>query len=439
MMFPSEEEQAPPASLRYAFDQRYRAQVRYLFERSPFYRRKLETAGFRQAEAVGGLDRLHMLPFTDKDELRESQSLHPPFGDFLAADLGAIRRIYSSSGTTGIPCYIAVTANDFDWWTTMSARSYSAAGIRSTDTVVTPMNAGPFVGGAALDSLFKIGATTVPVGSGNTERLVRALQYLKANALLGTPSYVSHLADWCRERNINTQLLGLQRILVSGEPGGSDPQFRAMAKSIFNASVCETLGLSDINPGLWGECREQAGMHFCGHGYVHFELIDPDTNEVLPLTDNAEGELVYTSISREAMPMLRFKSRDRVIMNAQPCSCGRTSIRMRCVGRTDDLLIVRGVNVFPTAVREIVGRFAPETTEYIQIRPTAKGPKQIPPLPIRVEVSSLATLSNDTLVRKLEDALRSALLVKVRVELVPPGTLPRSEYKSKLVDYTEAK
>ena len=437
-MFPSEVEKADPDSMISAFEDRYREQIRYLFERSAFYRRKLRAAGYASAEDVGGFGDLESIPLTDKEELRESQALHPPYGDFLAADPSAIRRVYSSSGTTGVPCYIAVTADDLDSWTTMSARSYSAAGIRPSDTVVTPMNAGPFVGGAALDSLFKIGATTVPVGSGNTERLVRAIQLLKANALLATPSYVSHLASWCKEREIVTQTLGLARILVSGEPGGSDRNFRAMVRSTFGASICETLGLRDINPGLWGEWGEQEGMHFCGHGFVHFELIDPDTGKVLPPTDNAEGELVYTSLSRQAMPLLRFRSRDRVIINARPCSCGRTSIRMKCIGRTDDLLIVRGVNVFPTAVREVIGQFVPETTEYIQIRPKAKGTRQLPPLPVRVEVASAAALSNETLSKRLEEAIRSALLVTTSVELVPPGALPRSEYKSKLVDYGDA-
>ena len=237
-------------------------------------------------------------------------------------------------------------------------------------------NSGPFVAGAVLDAWQRIGATVIPVGSGNTERLVKAFQILGAEALGCTPSYALYLADWCRERGIEPRELGVRTFSVAGEPGGGEDATRHAIEEAFGATVREAMGIADVSPSLWGECEEQAGMHFSGDRYIHVELIDPECGAPLPFDDGAEGELVYTSLIREAMPVLRFRSRDRVVVNAKPCSCGRGGIRVRCIGRTDDLLIVRGVNLFPTAVREVVAEFRPRVGGPMLIRPAHTGVRQ---------------------------------------------------------------
>jgi phenylacetate-CoA ligase len=193
------------------------------------------------------------------------------------------------------------------------------------------------------------------------------------------------------------------------------------------------MGIGDIGVSLWGECEHQTGMHLGAHGFVHPELIDAETERALPLEDGATGELVLTHLCHRAAPLLRFRTRDHVEVRTSPCPCGRTGPRIRCLGRTDDMLIVRGVNVFPSAVRDVVGGFAPEVSGNILVRPQADGVKQEPPLHVSVELGPDAT-ADVALAESIRERLRSVLIVQTRVELVPWGTLQRSEYKSKLVE-----
>ena len=302
------------------------------------------------------------MPLTEKDELRASRSEADPIGTHLAAPMDDLARIYSTSGTTGTPSYIPLTASDVENWVRTSARSYAASGVKKGQRIVTTYNAGPFVAGAALDSFARVGLCHIPVGTGNTERLMAAVTRLKPQALVCTPSYALHLAEWAKQRDIDLPNSTVERILVAGEPGGGEPAMRAKLEQAWGARVTEAMGIGDIGPSLWGECEEQAGMHFCARGFVHIELIDPATGDAVPMTDGATGEMVYTHLSHQGAPMLRFRSRDHVVIHTSACRCGRTSPRVRCIGRTDDMLIVRGVNVFPSAIREVVNEFAPAVT-----------------------------------------------------------------------------
>jgi phenylacetate-CoA ligase len=298
---------------------------------------------------------------------------------------------------------------------------------------VSTYNAGPFVAGAALASLDRIGVCHIPIGTGHTERLLLAIELLRPEAAVLTPSYASHIVEVAHERGIDLAGSSVERVLVAGEPGGGEPALRAKLEEGWGARVTEAMGIGDIGISLWGECEEQDGMHLGARGFVHPELVDPGTGEKLPLEDGASGELVLTHLRHQAAPLLRFRTRDHVDVRMSRCSCGRTGPRVRCVGRTDDMLIVRGVNVFPTAVREVVGAFAPRVSGHIRVRPQASGVKQEPPLPVAVELAR-GVEPEPELADAIRERLRAVLVVQTRVELVPWGTLERSEYKARLVE-----
>jgi len=415
-------------------DASYRAQLEYLFERSAFYRQKLSGAGFAAAKSAGGLTEISALPLTDKQELRATCTPENPIGAHLCATPSEIVRIYSTSGTTGTPSFIPLTASDLENWVTASARSYTASGIAAGQRVVTTYNAGPFVAGAALAAFDRVGVCHIPVGTGNTERLVRTIELLGPEAAVLTPSYAAHLVEWAAERDVDLRGSSVARVLVAGEPGGGEPAFRAMLEEGWGARVTEAMGIGDIGVSLWGECEEQDGMHLGARGFVHAELIDPKTGEPVELEDGATGELVLTHLRHRAAPLLRFRTRDHVALQVSPCPCGRTAPRVRCLGRTDDMLIVRGVNVFPSAVREVVSAFAPDVSGHILVRPQAAGVKQEPPLPVTVELAR-GVEAGDSLAEAIRERLRNVLVVQTRVELVPWGSLRRSDYKSKLVEH----
>jgi phenylacetate-CoA ligase len=434
MMLASEIESRPWEEQLAIDDESYRRQLAYLLERSAFYCDKLAAAGVGSAAEAGGLAGIARLPFTEKPELRATCTRENPIGAHLCAPPEDLVRIYSTSGTTGTPSYIPLTAQDLDNWIMGSARSYAASGIAAGQRIVSTYNAGPFAAGAALASFERIGLCHIPVGTGNSERLVRAIELLRPEAAVLTPSYAAYLVEWAAERDVDLRASSVERVLVAGEPGGGEPAFRAALEAGWGAKVTEAMGIGDIGVSLWGECEAQDGMHLGARGFVHPELIDPGTGAALAMDDGASGELVLTHLQHRAAPLLRFRTRDHVEVRTRPCPCGRTGPRLRCIGRTDDMLIVRGVNVFPAAVREVVSAFAPAVSGHILVRPRAPGVKQEPPLPVSVELAQGAT-ADPALAEAIRERLRSALVVQARVELAPWGSLQRSEYKSKLVEH----
>ena len=406
-------------------DARFRGQLAYLCERSPFYGERL--AGHGEV----GLADIAELPLTEKDELRATVTAENPFGAHLCVEPGAIARIYSTSGTTGTPTYIPLTAGDLESWITGSARSYAASGIRAGQGIVSTYNAGPFVAGAALASFDRLGLTHIPVGTGNTERLLLAIELLRPDAVVLTPSYAAFLVEAAADRDLDLRASSVRRVLVAGEPGGGEPALRTQLEHGWGAKVTEAMGIGDIGVSLWGECEEQDGMHLGARGFVHAELIDPQ-GAAIEMADGAAGELVLTHLRHRAAPLLRFRTRDHVVVRTTPCPCGRTGPRIRCIGRTDDMLIVRGVNVFPSAIRGVVVEFVPRVSGHVVVKPAAAGVKQEPPLPVEVELAR-GVPSDDALAAAIRERLRDVLVVQTRVELVPWGSLQRSEYKSKLI------
>jgi phenylacetate-CoA ligase len=428
-----------PVDEQFALDRAtYERQIRYLLEHSAFYQEKLGAAGYDTPEKVGSLDELAQLPFTEKDELRRTQAHTPPFGAHLACEPEQLQRVFSTSGTTGVPCYLGLTARDLEMYATNVARGYTAAGFRRGQRLAVGFNAGPFVAGAVYYGFDKMGCTVIPVGTGNTERLVTAIQKLNATGISCTPSYGLYLIDWCQQHGMDTSTLGLTNMITAGEPGGGDPLIRGRIEEAFGCQVRESMGIGDISLSVWAEDDAGEGMNFMARGFVHVELIDPATGRPIAWEDGAQGELVYTALQREAMPLLRFRSRDHVVVNLKPNPTGRTGPRIRCIGRTDDMLIVRGVNLFPSAIRSLLKDFTPDVSGMLQVRPTARGVLQSPPLPVTVELGEHAAPDRKALEQRISAEIRSRLLVSTDVTLVDYGTLPRETYKSKLIDYSDA-
>jgi phenylacetate-CoA ligase len=414
-------------------DRSYRAQLDYLLERSAFYRDKLAAAGLGSHVLRDGLAGIARVPLTDKRELRETATAENPIGSHLCVDPTEIVRIYSTSGTTGRPTHIPLTASDLDNWVAGSSRSYAASGVEAGQRIVSTYDAGPFAAGAALASFERIGLTHIPLGTGNTERLLRAIEQLRPDAAVLTPSYAAYLVEAAAERGFDLRGSSVARVLVAGEPGGGEPAFRAHVEEGWGARLTEAMGIGDIGVSLWGECEQQDGMHLGARGLVHAELIDPESGGSLELADGASGELVLTHLRHRAAPLLRFRTRDHVRVRTASCPCGRTGPRIRCLGRTDDMLIIRGVNVFPSAIREVVGEFAPRVSGQIMVRPRELGVRQEPPLPVAVELAR-GTEPGDELAEAIGERLREVLVVGTSIELVPWASLQRSQYKSKLVE-----
>jgi phenylacetate-CoA ligase len=423
-------ETMPAEELRSMQGAKLNAQLRRLAEQSPFYARKWAEAAF-DPERVWSVDDLRDAPFTEKQELRESQVAAPPLGEHAAAPLRDVIRVHSSSGTTGRPSYVGITRADRDRWTEVISRVYWCEGVRPRDVLIHGFGLGFFVGGLPLkDGIENIGATFVPIGTGASDRLISAVRHLGGTILTCTPSYAGYLAEFIRERaGSDPRELGLRRILLGAEPGGAVPAVRQRIADTYGAFVTEGLGNADVLPVYAGTCDALDGNHFVAPDQLALELIDPESGAVLPWEDGAEGELVATHLERDCVPLIRFRTRDRVRVRTSPCSCGRTGPRLTCVGRTDDMLIVAGVNVWPSAISDVVMQLHPRTTGAMQVLLAAPPPKVEPPLRLQVEHGPGVTALEE-LKAELEGLLREKLIVRAEVELVAPGALPRFEMKA---------
>jgi phenylacetate-CoA ligase len=422
-----------PEELRPIQEEKFSKQMDYVWKTSAFYQKKFKEQGIERGD-IKSLEDLPGLPFTEKDELRKSQEEHPPLGFHCAVPMKKIIRIHSSSGTTGIPTFVGITRHDHKVWTEITARSLFSKSVRKTDVLIHAVGLTFFVGGLPVkDATEYIGATFVPIGTGASDRVVMTAKRLQANAIHCTPSYALYLSDYVRKKqNMEPSKLGFKKLVVGAEPGGGVPAIKQRLQEDFQALVSEGMGNSDAAPIIFGECPAQQGMHFCAQEHIFCELIDPTSGKVIEMRDGAEGELVYTLLDRECCPVVRFRTRDRIVLFTDPCECGRTSFRIRCIGRTDDMLILLGVNVFPSAVKDVITSFRPRTTGDMLILLDKPGPSVEPPLKIQAEYTQ-GQQNLNALKTELEEALRDKLVFRADVELLPEGTLPRFEMKAKLI------
>jgi len=430
-------EETPWSQVSAMQEEKLLRQLDYLLQNSPFYQRKFAEAGLTRNDIKSVRD-LEKVPFTAKAEIRESLREAPPLGLHVAAPMSEIIQIQSSSGTTGTPTYVAATKHDLHVWCEMGARVFFANGFRPGDVCLHAyaMSRG-FVGGLVnVQILQYMGVCEIPIGAeAGTERLLRTARDLSPIAMCSTPSLVTYLGERAEAvLGIPAAELSIQKISVGGEPGGGIPHVRARMEQLWDADVRDMMGGADFGSTYWAECEYKDGMHHCAQEFLLVEIIDPATGESLPIQEGTEGELVYTAIDREASPLLRYRMGDRVVVVAMGCPCGRTGYKIKCLGRTDDMLIYRGVNVFPSAVKDVITSMIPRTTGLMKIVVDFPGHATDQPLKIKVEYgTSVRPQELPQLKRALESRLKELLNFRADVQLIPPDTLEKPGSKKEVL------
>jgi phenylacetate-CoA ligase len=393
-----------------------RAQLRYMERSSPFWRERV-------AGRAG--DELADLPLTTKAELRADQAAHPPFGSRLCAPREALVRLHVTSGTTGEPVAIGFTRPDHAANSAIGGAAFRIAGVRPDHTIAHCLNYALYAGGVADHmALEDTGATVVPVGIGQSRRLLELIPALGIDAIFGTLSFPAHLAARAREAGIEPRALGVRHLVTAGEPGAGLGAIRREIEAAWGATVADTFGMSDVWSTMAGECGAGEGLHVTTAGHAVVELVDPDSGAPVAMEDGATGELVWTHLRREASPLLRYRSGDLATVWTSRCACGRATPRIRIDGRTDDMLRVQAVNVHPGAIGAVLEGVAGAGRHAV----VADGDPIAPPLRVYVECENGAP-APDAIAAELHARLRA----RFAVVALAPGTLPVAEHKTRTV------
>ncbi|ADY54553.1 phenylacetate-CoA ligase [Syntrophobotulus glycolicus DSM 8271] len=426
LIWDQEHECMPRPKLNELQLERLKWTVNRVYSHVPHYRKKFDELGIKP-ESIKSLKDLARLPFTTKNDLRDNY----PFGLFTVPARDLIR-IHASSGTTGRPVVAGYTANDLNTWTELTARMVTLAGVTKDDVAQIAFNYGLFTGGFGLHyGLERVGALVIPASGGNTERQLMLMQDFGTTTLIATPSYALYIAEVAEQSGIDIASLKLKTGLFGSEPWTEE--MRKEIESRLHLVATDNYGLSEVmGPGVAGECLSHAGHHIAEDHFI-VETINPDTGEILE--PGEEGELVFTSLTKEAFPVIRFRTKDISCIDQEPCSCGRTTARMRKVtGRTDDMLIIRGVNVFPSQIESILMPIEGIGPHYL-INVSRKN--YLDELEVVVELTSPDLLEPYSRLEEFEDFIRqklySVLSLHARIRIVQPGTLERTTGKSKRV------
>ena len=422
-------EGAPLDEVRRIQEERLRAQMAYLKKNSTFHQEKFAEAGV-DFDDIRTIEDLQKLPYTYKTEIRESLAAERPFGKHRAAPMSEIIQMQASSGTTGSPSYVALTESDAEMWHEMTARCFFTAGMRPGDVVLHAFAlAKGFVGGIPItQGVQYMGGIDIPIGAdGGAERLLRACADTRPRCVVGAPNFVLHLAEKAPELlGCKASELGVEQVIVGGEPGGGIPAIRAKIEAAWGAKCNEMLGGTDLGVTYWSECHEQSGMHMVNMDYIISELLDPESGKIIPWEKGARGELIYTALNRQASPVVRFRSGDFIEVTDTECSCGRTGPKIRCTGRTDDMLIVRGANVFPSAINSVITEMVPETNGVMRIVADFEGHTTQGALKLIVERGPDRDPADDNALKALiEKRLRESLVFKADVDVVAPNTFEK--------------
>jgi len=391
-----------------------------IFDRNRFYSRKLGAAGLKKPEQLRTLEDLRRLPFTTKQELAADQLSNRPYGTNLTFPVAAYTKIHQTSGTTGEPLRCLDTDDSWRWWTECWASMYRAVGVTAMDRIFFAFSFGPFIGfWSGYDGARLIGALTFPGGGMSSVQRARAIAVNDISVLVCTPTYALHLAEVADQEGIDLAASNVRVTIHAGEPGASIPSTKARIEKAWGARCYDHVGATEV--GAWGfECMEQSGVHV-NEGEFIAEVIDPVTGEPAP-----EGELVITNLGRLGMPVIRYRTGDRVKLVAEPCQCGRTYARFAggVIGRVDDVLIVRGVNVYPSAIENLI-RQVPEVGEFgVEVFRI----EEMDQLDIRIEVPSG---NEDAVAGEVAKEIHAALGIRAQVQPVPVGTLPRFDLKAR--------
>ncbi len=423
--FQPEVECADRESLRALQSQRLREMIKRCYEKVPFYRKKLDEAGIKP-EDIKSVDDIKRLPFTTKNDLRDNY----PYGLF-AVPREELIRIHASSGTTGNPTVVGYTRHDVDVWADGAARALAAAGCTTSDFVHVSYGYGLFTGGLGLHyGAEKLGAAVIPVSSGNTQRQVQILKDFGSNFLCCTPSYAAYIGETCRDMGVDTKEIALRGGIFGAEAWSEG--MRENIEKLLNINAYDIYGLSEIaGPGVSYECPEKNGLHVC-EDYFYPEIINPETGEVLP--DGEYGELVFTCIGKEALPLIRYRTRDICALNHEKCACGRTLVRMaKPRGRTDDMLVIRGVNVFPSQIEFVLTGMGLEPN-YVLVVDRAHN---LDTLEVKVEMTpemfSDSVKNIEAVERRMAAKLHTVLNISAKVTLVEPKSIARSEGKAQRI------
>ncbi|HIZ03792.1 MAG TPA: phenylacetate--CoA ligase [Candidatus Borkfalkia avistercoris] len=424
-MFSPEIETMPRVKIREMQLERLKHIVRYAYENVPMYKERFDKIGLKP-EHIKTLKDIEKIPYTTKDDLRDNY----PF-KLLAVPMKKIIRVHASSGTTGKPITCGYTRADLDNWSTCIARILTMAGATDEDIFHVAFGYGLFTGGFGLHyGIEKLGATVVPVSSGNTERQIMLLKDFGATALIATPSYAMYLAETAKKMDVLKDLK--LRLVCMGAEASTAEMHEALYR-ILGAFPTENYGLTEVGgPGVSGECREKAGMHINEDMYYP-EIVNIEENRALP--EGEQGELVLTTLTKEGMPILRYRTKDITSLTYEPCKCGRTTARMaRVVGRTDDMLIIRGVNVFPSQIESVLMAM-PELGKTYEI--IVDRVNYMDTIEVHVEVEDANLLTDysklEELVAKIKHKLRVVVQLDVKVKLVEPFSIKRAEGKVKRV------
>ncbi|MGI9953418.1 phenylacetate--CoA ligase [Moorellaceae bacterium AZ2] len=416
----------PRAEMRALQLERLKALVQYVYERVPFYRQALDERGLRPSD-IRTLDDVRLLPMTTKEDFRRNY----PFGLF-AVPLKEVVRLHASSGTTGKPVVVGYTRRDMETWTEVVARMVTCAGVTKGDVAQVVFSYGLFTGGFGLHyGLERVGATVVPAAAGNSKRHIMLMQDFGTTVLVGTPSYVLHLAEVAEEEGVDPRSLSIRLGLFGGEASS-----REMLREIerrWGMLATDNYGLSEVmGPGVSGECQYQDGQHIAEDHFL-VEILDPTTGE--PCPPGVPGEVVITTLTKEAVPVLRYRTRDISSINYEPCRCGRTTARLAKIqGRTDDMLIIRGINVFPSQVESVLMEIEGVAPHY-QLVVSRRG--FLDELEVRVEVDERFFTDRfrelEELEEKVAERLYTVLQLKAQIRLVEPHSIARSEGKAQRV------
>ncbi len=412
--------------IRHIQSDRLRETVERVYFNVPYYRNKMQEAGLGP-ESIRSIDDIAKLPYTTKQDLRDNY----PFGLF-AVPMSEIVRVHASSGTTGKPTVVGYTRNDISTWSEVMARTLTGAGANRNDFIQVAYGYGLFTGGLGLHyGGEKIGASVIPISGGNTVRQIQLMRDFGSTVLACTPSYALFLAEAIQESGINRDDLKLRVGVFGAEPWTEN--MRREIEEKLRIKAIDIYGLSEvIGPGVASECPVQEGLHI-NEDHFYPEIIDPDTLCVLP--EGSMGELVFTTITKEGLPLIRYRTRDLTRLTFEKCICGRTMVRMeKCLGRSDDMLIIRGVNLFPSQVESVLLEMSEIKPHYLLIVDRVNN---LDTLELKVEVDEAFFQDKisqlESLRQKLQNNLENALGLGIKVTLVEPKIIERSEGKSKRV------